>query len=87
MQNLWATVKSDIYTSTGTNIILNDEDLIFGIMEKSKFPDIESYIHANYLILIGKLCISKYKYGKSKQLKYLYDKHIDFRKSTDILKL
>ena len=61
----WKFIMNKILSDKNTQISLKSEHILFGI-KKADFPQLENNIinYANKLILIGKMCISKLRYGK-----------------------
>ena len=76
ISKVWNEIKSIIYQRIGKNINLCGTDILFGYYKGSS----KENILINQMIVIGKLCISKYKYGKYPNLLYLLNYEIKLRK-------
>ena len=78
VSTVWKEIEKIILTKTDIRISLCPKTALFGLKNnngnKNKIKTI------NKLILIGKLVISKYKYGKNINLITLLEKEIEFRK-------
>ena len=73
---LWKYIENVINIKFGKCCTLSEKDVLFGL-DKGNLKYL-SYV--NIVILIGKLCISKYKYGDKQNLIYLFDMECLLRK-------
>jgi len=75
VRQLWEEIQRLIYIETGKNITLTVTDCLFGFYSGS--PRENQLI--NKLIIIGKLCVSKYKYGKHPNIELLLRHELKIR--------
>ena len=72
IKQLWIEVSTDVLTLTNKTIKLSDRNIILGVIDRNRF----SKIHCdtiNHLIAVGKLTISKFKYGPKRNLLEIYE--------------
>ena len=72
LQNFWKNVKQLILTAHNWQLELDEKVALFGVT-KTQVKDTEVRKKINYIILIAKLAISKYKYGKYKSLEMIFE--------------
>jgi hypothetical protein len=73
--DIWIEVQDIIYEKTGKKVELTITDILFGV---NKNNTKENKL-INKLIIICKMCISKFKYGKYPNIKLLLKKEINIR--------
>ena len=76
IRNIWSEINNMITEEIGKIINISLTDAMFGFC---KGNDKENK-YVNRLIVIAKLCISKYKYGKHPNLIFLFEKELNIRK-------
>ena len=80
-------VKSRLYSLYNIPITitiqLNRKHILFGLVY-SHFAHIQRQVidYINHIILIGKLSISKFKYGKTKNVYLIFESELDIRYNT-----
>ena len=62
MKPLWNYIERKIQLEFGCYVQLDSKSVLLGIIDKKNIRK-ASLSHINYLILLGKMCISKYRYG------------------------
>jgi hypothetical protein len=76
IKSFWNYVEAQIDTYTGKQVSLTERDVLFG-------HQLESVCHTNKLInhilLIAKMCISKFKYGNNHNLETTFNREIHLR--------
>ena len=78
--NLWSKIELTILLKTNLKIKLETTDIMFGFFPKGTNNDMKDVKLINALLLIGKLTISKYKYGKYCNILSLFEKECNYRK-------
>ena len=78
ISNIWTNVKDVFYHKYQKQVILNEITILFGIVG-SVFLSVEEINCINHLILIAKMCISKYKYGTPIMLNIMFEKELSLR--------
>ena len=81
VMSLWIKVQRDISAKLGITVILTSEMVILGIYNKLILETISLYKEINYMIIIAKLAISKFKKGDYPNLIYLYESELKLRQS------
>ena len=76
VRNIWSEINTLVFEETNKHLDLHVTDVIFGFYKRSKIEN--DFI--NKLIIIGKLCISKFKYGKHPNLIFLFKNELEIRK-------
>ena len=78
IKGLWKHIERDLTAKIGKQIVLTEENIIFGITEgyESKIVKL-----INLFIIIGKMCISKVKYGEKKNIIMVFEFEKDIRKN------
>ena len=71
-------VQRDLRAKLGRHVELNESDVILGYQKECSKLD---FLIINKYIMIGKLCISKHKYGEHVNLTYLWEHEIENRDS------
>ena len=81
--NFWRHISNFIKAKTSIDICLNRKHILFGLVH-SHFAHIkrEVFDYINHIILIGKLSISKFKYGKTKNMYLIFETELDIRNTT-----
>ena len=77
---LWHHIAQLAFIETKCKIQLNEITILFGII-KDDFPHLsQNVINVyNWYILLGKLCISKRKYGNQKNIVHIFEREIIVR--------
>ena len=73
--DLWARVEHILADKLNLNLKLTEEQKLFGIQANNLVPD-----EVNHIILIAKMCISKYKYGDYTSILEVFDYEMRLRK-------
>lgn len=80
IKHLWTHVENTMNTKWGTNVVLNVNAVLLGVEDKNML-DLnnlqQKYI--NQLILVGKMCISKYRYGTPINIVMMFDSEVRLR--------
>ena len=74
LKGFWSFISNKILIEMDTRINLTKNNIIFGVT-KQDFNRVSSSClkFINYILLIGKMCISKFKYGKIKNIYLVFD--------------
>lgn len=72
---LWLEIDRIVHARFGRHIALTEKDILMGIDSNNK----EEYKFINKLIIVGKVCISKFKYGKHANLLILFSNELEYR--------
>ena len=69
---LWNEISKDINVSLGVSVIIKESDVLLGLEKSNRFS---SSIHRaiNYRIAIGRMVISKFRYGKARNIFEIYE--------------
>ena len=78
IRTLWTHIESLFQTKFGKHIIIKKEDVLLG--KKRDTLNIDMFTYLNHLILIGKMCISKFRYGTPVDIILMFDKEMLLRK-------
>ena len=74
VKEFWKSMTSLIQRDINKNIDLTPENIIFGISATNNREYTNREIkYINYVILVGKMCISKAKYGKVKNISMIFE--------------
>ena len=73
---IWKKVEEYAYLKFDKLIKLKLKDVLFGYNETENSSDI---LDINHVILIAKMCISKYRYGKYFDLFFLFERELRLR--------
>ena len=76
---LWKNIKNDIYMSTGVRYDIQEADVLLGAQRTDNILR-KTVIKINYWLAIGKMVISKYRYGKSRNIFEIYETECQLRK-------
>lgn len=81
IKNFWKFVSSHINASINVQIKLTRKDILLGL-PYSEFSNInkKDIDYINTIVLIGKLCISKLRYGKLKNIFLIFELELNLRK-------
>ena len=80
IRDFWKHVTSYIKSSIDVAIKLSSKDILLGIdYQNHKNIKKKDINYINYIILLGKLCVSKLKYGKLKNIYLIFDLEINLR--------
>jgi len=78
---IWAYVSDYFHRIFNVKVTLNVKHVLIGIADKAELSlNQEQLVVLNHLILIGKMCVSKYKYGTPINLKIMLEKEMLLRK-------
>ena len=81
IRNFWNHISSYIKSSINVSITLSTGEILLGLKHSEhtnlRKNDID---YINYIILLGKLCIGKYKYGQIKNIYLIFDLELNLRK-------
>ena len=69
-------IEDYAYLKFGKLIKLELKDVLFGYNETENSSDV---LAINHVILIAKMCISKYRYGKYYDLFFLFERELSLR--------
>ena len=75
---LWSFIEGKIYSELNISMKLTAGDILLGCPRKGQMLS-HDMRYINYLIIIGKLCISKYKYGTPVNIILLFESEIRLR--------
>ena len=78
LENFWRNVKQYILINYDWRLEINEKIALFGV-SKAEIEDAEIRKKVNHIILIAKLAISKYKYGKCKNLALIFEAELKMR--------
>lgn len=78
LKSFWHNVCQTISAVVGKQIHLKENDVIFGYDIKKQNSQENKNI--NYIILIAKMSISKYKYGDKYDLSFVFEHELALRK-------
>ena len=76
-QQLWDHVKQILNVICGENIMFNAKEVL-GICKNDEY-NTEEWKLINLCLLVGKVCVSKHKYGTHSHLKSLFDYELMIR--------
>ena len=80
LEGFWSMVFITIYNHTNESFSQSDNAILFGYNYDSIKVAKEKTNIANHILLIAKLSISKFRYGKIKNLNYIFESEINLRK-------
>ena len=80
LNGFWSYVKNKILSETNISANLSEEKILFGF-SRSDFNNISKKClrYINHVILIGKMSVSKFKYGKYKNIYMIFDHELHLR--------
>ena len=73
IKRVWDSVETRFYIKFGTNIHISDVEALLGIEIAPHLTKMQLR-YLNHLILIAKMCISKFKYGTQLEILYIFEK-------------
>ena len=81
IKDFWKFVSTFIKSAIDIHINLSSKDILLG-MRHSEHENIKNkeIDYINNMILLGKLCISKMRYGKLKNIYLVFDLELNLRK-------
>ena len=83
VQKFWNFLKSIAMCDINKTIHFTPEAILFGIDSKDSCNyTLTERKYLNYMILVGKMCISKYKYGKIKNVYLIFEQEWSLRGKT-----
>ena len=83
VQDFWTSLKLIVINDINKTINFTPEMILFGINKPiSNEFNLTEKKYLNYLILVGKMCISKYKYGPIKNLNLIFEQEWYLRRNT-----
>ena len=75
---LWRYIENCFYVKYNEKILLSTQDILFGKIDRSTFQcDMWKYL--NHLILVGKMCVSKFKYGKQIAILIMFENEVELK--------
>jgi hypothetical protein len=77
LKDYWKKIEGIIYKLIGKRIAVTEEIVLFGY--NLPFYDQKEVKEINYIILIAKICISKFKYGDGLDISYIFDYELGLR--------
>ena len=80
-QPLWDHVKQILNVICGKKIMFNAKEVLLGICKNDEY-DTEEWKLINLCLLVGKVCVSKHKYGTPSNLKSLFDNELMIREKS-----
>ena len=67
------------YVKYNNKVSLTTQDILLGVIDKTTLQrDMLNCL--NHLILIGKMCVSKFKYGKQISITIMFENEVKLRK-------
>ena len=83
VKDFWESMKSLMLRDINKSVSLNLESIMFGINKTNNREYTNREIkYINFVILVGKMCISKAKYGKVKNISMIFEHEWHLRKRT-----
>lgn len=79
-QPLWLHIENILCVLLETRLHLDTKQVLFGIWDGSEFSRVQQNL-INLCLIIGKMCISKYKYGTPMHIQLMFDREFTLRKS------
>ena len=81
LQDFWRYIRNFLKSETSIDLSLSSNNILFGLVHND-FSSIKKRLinYINYVILIGKLCISKFRYGKMNNLFLIFEIEMSLRK-------
>ena len=76
---LWAEVQKDIKTKIGVTLVITVEKVLLGVPHISGINQ-SCLKKINTILAIGKMAISKFKYGKQRNILEIYETDCNLRK-------
>ena len=77
---MWVFVEGLFRQHFKINVLLNEQNVLFGITEKEANGLIKSDLKTvNHILLIAKMCISKYRYGNPINLVAMIEQEMSLR--------
>jgi hypothetical protein len=81
IKHLWKHVADVFWMKWNKRIDLKANDVLVGIADKNMFClSYSEWKCINHLLLIGKMCISKFKYGTPIDITFMFDRELLIRK-------
>ena len=77
LKQFWKNVENAILSKTGSNIIITEKVALFGYEVNNMKTVVNKTI--NHIILIAKMTISKFKYGKALDINCMFDSEMFLR--------
>ena len=76
VKRLWEHIEGHLSVQTNNTICFTNQDILFGF----RVTQLYEYKMVNTIIMLAKLAISKYKYGKYANLQLLFEQECSIRK-------
>ena len=74
LNNFWGKISNKILAATNIPTKLTTTNILFGVKNNELKQHTSSNIkYINHLILVGKLSISKFKYGNFKNIEFIFE--------------
>ena len=81
LKSFWKQIDSFLYQILKVNLNITTTIALFGIKAEDVCANQTALNEANHLLILAKVCISKYKYSKKKQdLKFILEYEMMLRK-------
>ena len=78
IKQIWSLTESRFLAKFSKRISLSCQDALLGIVSKDGLSN-QMFLYINHLILVAKLCISKFKYGNASNISCLFERECRFR--------
>ena len=78
LKEFWKNIKQQILIKYNRRVEIDEKVALFGA-SKTEIENAEIRKKVNHTILIAKLAISKYKYGKYKNLEMIFETELEMR--------
>lgn len=80
IKRLWQYIERMVNMEFGTNVKLTEQIVLFGLVDKSVFKLSKDQLkELNKLIMIAKMCISKFRYGVPIDIVIMFEKETKLR--------
>ena len=78
IKGIWTLIEGKISTEINTKIKLTTADILVGCQRKDNLLN-RDIKYVNYLIILGKMCISKCKYGTPSHINSIFENELQLR--------
>ena len=79
LNGFWHYVKNVILAHTDKNIQITIQHVLFGVRDEDRGMNRQVLKTINHIILIGKMCVSKLRYGKASNIFMTFDQEWNIR--------
>ena len=80
LHSFWQHINDKVVTIIGQNIMLGTNQVLFGLTKVETDVCFSKINEANHLILLAKLCITKHRFKKPSNLKFIFEYEFLLRK-------